>query len=115
MVVWVRLGVHMVSDILTQLTMLLSAALFVRLFTYRRGGARFRRGVSVVATILMGCAGAMVLFIAQGKLSVQAYEWPLVVVLAVFTVATVRCGGNLSSVLRDPSAWSGQERRKAGP
>lgn len=104
----------MISAILTQITLLLSAALFLRLFTYRREGARFRRGVSLIATILMGCTGATVLFIAQGQLAVQSYEWPLVVVLGVFTVATLRCGGNLSSVLRDPSAWSGQERRKAG-
>lgn len=104
----------MISVILTQVTLVLSAALFVRLFTYRRAGARFRRGVSLIATLLMGCAGAMVLFIGQGKLAVQSYEWPLVVVLAVLTVATLRCSGNLSSVLRDPSAWSGQERRKAG-
>lgn len=101
----------MISVILTQLTLLLSAALFLRLFTYRREGARFRRGVSVIATMLMGCAGAMALFIAQGKLAVQSYEWPLVVVLAVLTAATLRCGGNLASVLRDPAAWDGHARR----
>ena len=28
------------------------------------------------------------------------------------TVAVMRCGGNLSSVLRDPAAWDGREWRE---
>lgn len=103
----------MISLLLTQLTLLLCGCLFVRLFTYRRAGANFRRGVSIVATLVMGCAGAAVIYIAQGKLVVQVYEWPLVFMLLVLTAATVRCGGNLSSVLRDPSALDGDNRRIA--
>lgn len=102
----------MLSALLTNLTLALCATLFIRLFTFRRDGARFRRGVSIVAALVMGCAGATVLFIAQGKLLVSAYAWPLVALLGVLTVATMRCGGNLSSVLRDPGAWDGQERRR---
>src|SRR3990167_507 len=78
---WIRAEASMISALLTQLTLLLCGCLFVRLFTYRRAGANFRRGVSIVATLVMGCAGAAVIYIAQGKLVVQVYEWPLVFML----------------------------------
>ncbi|MDP2244028.1 phage holin family protein [Pseudomonas sp.] len=102
----------MISIALTHITLALAASLFFRLFTYRRDGARFRRGVSLLATLIMGCAGAVMLYVMQGKLVVPVYAWPLVVLIAVFTASVMRCGGNLSSVLRNPTAWDGRERRE---
>lgn len=97
---------------LTIITLILCAILFVRLFTYRRQGARYRPGMSWLATIVMASAGAGVIFILDGQLRVQLLAWPLVILLGVFTAAAVRCGGNLSAVMKGPAAWNGRERRK---
>lgn len=97
---------------LTIITLILCAIIFVRLFTYRRHGARYRRAVSWLATIVMASAGAAVIFILDGQLRVQSLAWPLVILLAVFTAATVHCKGNLSAVMKGPMEWNGRERRK---
>ena|SRR5690606_42159106 len=97
---------------LTIITLILCAILFVRLFTYRRQGAQYRPAVSWLATIVMASAGAAVIFILDGQLRVQLLAWPLVILLGVFTAAAVRCEGNLSAVMKGPAAWNGRERRK---
>ncbi|WP_179484902.1 phage holin family protein [Stutzerimonas kunmingensis] len=101
----------MVSALLTQVTFLICLVLFVRLFTYRRGAARFRRGVSCLAMLVMGCAGAAVIYILTGELRVPAMAWPLVVLLAVFAWAVWQSGGNLAGAFR-PGGWDGVERRQ---
>ena len=97
---------------LTIITLILCAIIFVRLFTYRRKGAQYRPAVSWLATIVMASAGAGVIFILDGQLRGQLLAWPLVILLGVFTAAAVRCGGNLSAVMKGPAAWNGRERRK---
>ncbi|SDJ60775.1 phage holin family protein [Pseudomonas indica] len=105
----------MVSLILTQLVFWLCAVLFVRLFTYRRDGARFRRGMSVAAVVVMGCAGSAMIEILQGRLHIPAPAWPLVVLLAVFAWSVWRASGNLAGVLRpEPQPWDGVDRRRQG-
>lgn len=89
----------------------LCAAIFVRLFTYRREGARFRRWVSVLAAVVMGCCGATVIYIVDGQLVFGWTAWPVVVLLGVLAASTLRCGGNLSAVLRGPDSWDGRDRR----
>ncbi|WP_217476602.1 phage holin family protein [Stutzerimonas stutzeri] len=101
----------MVSALLTQATFLICAVVFLRLFTYRRGAARFRRGVSCVAMLVMGCAGAAVIYILTGELRVPVMAWPLVVLLAVFAWAVWQSGGNLAGAFR-PGGWDGVERRQ---
>ena len=105
----------MVSLILTQLTFWLCAALFVRLFTYTRDGAQFKRLISCVAVVTMGSAGAAMIYILQGELHVPAECWPLVVQLAVFVAGVIRSGGNLAGVMRPEAeaSWPRVERRKA--
>ncbi|MCF6780904.1 phage holin family protein [Stutzerimonas stutzeri] len=98
------------SLILTYVTMVLSAVMFVRMFTYRRGGAQFRRDVSIMAALIMACCGATVIYILAGELVVPVKAWPMVLLLAVLTA--MRCGGNLSKVLRHPYGWDGRERRR---
>lgn len=107
----------MASLLLTQATFWICLALFLRLFTYRRGAARFRRGMSVVAVLVMGCAGSLCISILQGTLQVPAAAWPLVGLLAVFAWAVFSSGGNLACVLRSDEApeltmWRGPERRR---
>lgn len=102
----------MADPMLTIITLILCATIFVRLFTYRRHGARYRRAVSWLATIVMASAGAGVIFILDGQLRVQLLAWPLVILLGVFTAATLRCSGNLSAVLKGPDAWHVRGKRK---
>lgn len=95
---------------LTIITLILCVTIFVRLFTYRRDHSRFRRGVSVLAAIVMASAGAAVIFILDGQLRVQLLAWPLVTLLSVFTAATLQCKGNLSDVMKGPQAWRGSRK-----
>lgn len=97
---------------LTIITLFLCAIIFVRLFTYRRKGAQYRPAVSWLATIVMASAGAAVIFILDGQLRVQLLAWPLVILLSVFTAATLQCKGNLSAVMKGPEAWHSRGRRK---
>lgn len=98
---------------LTIITLLLCATIFVRLFTYKREeGARFRAGISWLAIITMASCGAAVIFILDGQFKVQPLAWPLVVLLGVLTMATLRCAGNLSAVLKGPESWRGKRWRR---
>lgn len=101
----------MASALLTQATFLICLVLFARLFTYRRGAARFRRGVSCLAMLVMGSAGAAVIYILTGKLLIPPPAWPLVLLLAVFAWAVWQSGGNLAGAFR-PAGWNGVERRQ---
>lgn len=97
---------------LTIITLILCITVFIRLFTYSRQGARYRAGISLVAMLVMASSGAAAIFILDGQLKIQTLAWPLVCLLAVFTYATLRCHGNLSTVVRGPDAWNGRERRR---
>lgn len=107
----------MISSVLTQVALWLCVVIFVRLFTYQRGTARFRRGISCLATLVMGCSGITILYILQGKLILPPLAWPLIILLLVFAWAVVRAEGNLAGVLRpEPGpSWSGTDRRRAQP
>ena len=102
------------SPILTYATLALCIVMFVRLFTYQRGDARFRRDVSIVAALVMACCGATVIYILTGDLKVPSDCWPLVLLLAVLAASVMRCEGNLSRVLRHPMGWDGVDRRGRG-
>lgn len=88
----------LIAAMLTQATFWLCLVLFSRLFTFRRKGARFRRSMSVMAWLVMGSAGAAMVFIAKGLLVMQAQSAPLVVILAVFVGSVCQSAGNLSRV-----------------
>lgn len=89
---------HLVPQILTQVTFWLCVALFVRLFTFRRHGARFRRDMSCLAWLVMVAAGSVVVYIGKGQLVMPRNSWPLVVLLAVFVGAVCQSAGNLARV-----------------
>ncbi len=101
----------MASQILTYSALILGIVVFIRMFTYRREGARFRRDISIVATLIMMCSGAMVALILTGDYVVHPNGWPLIAMLAIMTASLVRCEGNLSHVLRMAGGWDGRERR----
>lgn len=88
----------LMSAILTQATFWLCLGLFVRLFTFRRRGARFRRNISCLAWLVMVNAGAAMMFITKGLLVMPVQSWPLVGILAVFVSSVYQSGGNLAQV-----------------
>ena len=103
----------MASLLLTQMTFALSLVVFVRVFTYRRNGARYRLGMSAVAVLVMIATGRLMIETLLGGLVVPAECWPLVLLLAVFAVSMMRTGGNVAGLLRpEPEPWSGDERRR---
>lgn len=104
----------MLSYLLTQATFWLCVVVFVRLFTFQRGGARFRRGISCLAVAVMFSAGVTIIHILKGDLVLPEAAWPLVVLLAVFAVSVLRTAGNLAGVLRPESVtYTGPDRRQA--
>ncbi|WP_324710112.1 phage holin family protein [Pseudomonas citronellolis] len=94
------MGNHLVQLMLTQATFWLCVVLFLRLFTFQRGDARYRRSISWMAWAVMGCAGSVVLFIIKGLLIMPAMSWPLVILLGVFTFAVLKARGNMAQVWR---------------
>lgn len=88
----------LIPAILTQATFWLCLGLFVRLFTFRRKGTRFRRNISCLAWLVMVNAGAAMMFITKGLLVMPAQSWPLVAILAVFVGSVYQSGGNLARV-----------------
>lgn len=89
---------QLVPQVLTQATFWLCAALFVRLFTFRRRGARFRRSMSCLAWLVMVAAGSVVVYIGKGQLVMPHNSWPLVIILSVFVGSVCQSGGNLARV-----------------
>jgi fructose-1,6-bisphosphatase/inositol monophosphatase family enzyme len=89
---------HQVEQVLTQVTFWLCVALFIRLFTFRRRGARFRRNMSCLAWLVMVAAGSAVVYIGKGLLVMPANAWPLVLLLAVFVGSVCQSSGNLARV-----------------
>jgi len=94
------MGNHLVQLMLTQATFWLCVVLFLRLFTFQRGDARFRRSISWMAWAVMGCAGSVVLFIIKGLLIMPVNSWPLVILLGVFTSTVLKARGNMAQVWR---------------
>jgi hypothetical protein len=105
----------MFSPLLTQVLFWMCLVIFLRLFTYQRGDARFKRGMSCLAWIVMGSAGATMLNILKGELVIPEPAWPLVIMVGVFVWAVMRAGGNMAGVLRPEPAlsWPKVERRRA--
>lgn len=104
----------MASLVLTQLTFVLSLVIFVRLFTYRRNGARYRLGMSCTAVVVMVAVGRLMIETLVGGLVVPAEFWPLVLLLAVFALGVIRTGGNVAGLLRpEQPPWPGTERRRS--
>jgi len=91
----------LIPALLTQVTFWLCLALFVRLFTFRRKGARFRRNMSCLAWLMMVSAGTAMMYISKGLLVMPAVSWPLVVMLGVFVGSVCQSSGNLARVWRE--------------
>ena len=66
----------LIAAVLTQVTFWLCLVLFVRLFTFRRRGARFRRNMSVLAWLVMSSSAAAMVYISKGLLVIDPNTWP---------------------------------------
>lgn len=92
---------ELLPAVLTQTTFWLCMGLFVRLFTFRRHGTRFRRGMSCLAWLVMVSACASMVFIGKGWLIMPRHSWPLVCLLAVFVGSVYQSRGNLARVWKE--------------
>lgn len=111
---WVEV-VSMASSWLTALTAMLCIVIFVRLFTYRRNGAGYRWGKSVVAFAVMIACGRLLIEVLTSGLVVPLEFWPFVLLLGVFALAVVRAEGNVARLVQPGDLpWSGVERRRGG-
>lgn len=111
---WVEV-VQMASWVLTFLTVLLCIVIFVRLFTFKRNGAQYRWGKSLVAIVVMVACGRLLIEVLTSRLVVPFEFWPFVLLQGVFALAIVRAGGNVARLVRPGDLpWSGAERRRGG-
>lgn len=102
----------MIELMLTYAALILNLVIFIRLFTFRRSGSRYRPVVSLLAALTMGFAGSSVLFFANGAIVVTPEQWPLLLMLAIVAAGVCRHKGNLARVIDQLAPWSGQERRR---
>lgn len=87
-------------DLITLLTLLCSAAVCVRLLTYKRPrGARQRTGVGICAWVLIASTGGQALQIALAGAASHPSIWQLGV-LAVLAVLSFRAQGNVARILK---------------
>lgn len=88
------------ANALTWITFTLCIITFVRMFTYKREGASFHRGVSIAATAVMMASATAAIEIAMGKFVVQPVAWPMIVMQAVLVVGLLHTKGNLAPIIR---------------
>lgn len=91
------------SSVIQSITPVIAACSYLlaamRLATFRRGERRFKRGVSLLASALVGtlfCAGLEVVFF---KPDVSIFQCALAV---LFCALTLRVRGNLATLMRMP-------------
>lgn len=95
------------ANVLTWITFALCMTTFVRMFTYKRKGAEFHRGVSVCATIVMMASVVAAVEIVTGQFKVQPAAWPMIVMQGVLVIGLLRTKGNLAPLLRAGSRNAG--------
>lgn len=88
------------ANALTWITFILCIITFVRMFTYKRDGSHFHRGVSVAATLLMFASAAGAVSIGLGDFKVQPAAWPMIVMHAILVVGLLHTKGNLAPIIR---------------
>ena len=89
----------MMGSLLTGFSFLLSLVILFRLFTFERQGARFRRSVSVAATVIMMACITIIVHTLSGDFVVQPQSWPMVLMQLVVATALIRSRGNLAPIL----------------
>lgn len=100
----------MLNVILTYAALIANLVIFVRLFTYTRDGAQFRPGISIVSALCMGCAGATVIYILQGKVLFTVQMWPVLLALGVIAKSLCAHRGNTAKMIeslmyREDDSW----------
>lgn len=87
-------------SLLAVATLLTSAAICMRLMTYRpEPGARRRLGVSCCAWLLIACTGGLAINVALLGAAAQVSVWQLGLLLVLLLV-TYRARGNVARILR---------------
>ena len=91
----------MIQQLMTYAALILNAVIFVRLFTFKRQGTRYRPVVSLLAALTMGFAGSSALFFIQGRIVMTIDQWPLMLLLLMIALAVCKSQGNFA-ILMDP-------------
>lgn len=82
------------------LLLLICAASCLRLLTYRRRGARFRRHISALAYLLILLTGGLALALLTGQITAADIHPLCMLALSLLTAATWYTGGNVSHLMR---------------
>lgn len=82
------------------LLLLISAACCLRLLSYQRRGARFRRHISALAYLLILLTGGLALAMITGQIAAADIHPLCILALSLLTAATWYTGGNVSHLMR---------------
>ncbi len=77
-----------------------SAATCLRLLFYRRGSARFKRHISLLAWLLIVVTGSIALCVLTGKLNAAQIHPLGILLLCCLTAATWYAKGNIAQLIR---------------
>ncbi|SIQ10718.1 phage holin family protein [Marinobacterium stanieri] len=77
-----------------------SAATCLRLIFYRRGTARFKRHISVLAWLVIVVTGSLALCLLTGRLSAGQIHPIGILLLSYLAIATWCAKGNLAQLIR---------------
>ncbi|QEW06363.1 phage holin family protein [Nitrincola iocasae] len=87
-------------NLLDLIVFVCSAATCMRLLFYRRGAARFKRHISLLAWLVIVVTGSVALCIVTGKISSDQIHPIGILMLGALTFATWYAHGNIAQLLR---------------
>lgn len=88
----------MLNDILLAINFVTCAAIFIVLFHFVRDGARFRRGISFLALVLMVSAGTIPIMIGFGL--IRQTSIPHTILAVTLLVVVVNARGNITRLAK---------------
>ncbi|MCT4713236.1 MAG: phage holin family protein [Ewingella sp.] len=88
----------MLNDILLAINFVVCSAIFIVLFHFARDGARFRRGISFLAMLLMVSAGAIPIMIGTGL--IRQTSIPHTILAITLLVVVINARGNITRLAK---------------
>jgi drug/metabolite transporter (DMT)-like permease len=89
------------NNILDLLIIASCLATCLRLLLYRRQGSNFKRGISVVAYVLIVITGAVGLLVLMGKMTSADINPVFIFCLFVLMLLVYRAQGNVAQLIRN--------------
>ena len=88
----------MLNETLLTVNFIVCSAIFLVLFHFKRDGARFRRGISFLALVVMVSAGSVPIMIATGL--IKQTSIPHTILAVTLLVAVINAKGNLTQLAK---------------